>query len=164
MHLRRPDDKPGDGAVWNFPMGRQGRLTLRLQLRKGAVGVTIALADRFFNPTDTEGEKQALILLPVRYVPALEARQKGEEGGWYALGGGLTAGVRLRSGVWYDLTLAWNLPAGECEVLVDGEPALVLPVLNETTSGVSYLRLRCNAEDIDAAGVLVERVTVDVTP
>lgn len=164
MHLRRPDEKPGDGAVWNFPMGRQGRLTLRLQLREGAVGVTIALADRFFNPTDTEGEKQALILLPIRYVPALEAHQKGEEGGWYALGGRLTSGPRLRSGVWYDLTLAWNLSAGECEVLVDGEPALVLPVRTETTSGVSYLRLRCNAEAPDPAGVLIERVGVDVAP
>ncbi len=162
LHLRRADDRPGDGAVWNFPAGRRGELTVRLMMREGGGGCMIALADRFFNPTDTQGEERALFLLPVQLVPEIEAGQFGGKGGWYALGGGLMAGARLRAGRWYELRLAWDCEAGACEVFVNGERAPVLPQLHDSPGGPSYLRLRSTADAVDEAGVLVERVAADV--
>ena len=32
LHIRRPDEMPGDGAVWNFPAARAGKLTLRIRI------------------------------------------------------------------------------------------------------------------------------------
>lgn len=162
LHIRRPDDKPGDGAVWNFPMGRNGTVTIRLMAREGAWGCNIALADRFFNPTDTQGEENALFLLPITYVPEVEAGQKNAEGSWYSLNGGLTEKPRLEAGRWYTLQLRWDLGRRICKVLLDGEDVLTLPLLTATETGPSYLRLRCTAPEVDDAGFLVERVSARV--
>jgi hypothetical protein len=146
LHVRRADDKPPDGAVWNFPAGRQGRLTLSLMLNEGFAGASIALADRFIQPTDETGEKKVLFNLPI------------------APDGGLPGAARLEAGRWYNLELAWDLPSGRCRVLVDGREAAVLAPLGDHDAGISYLRLRSTAESLDPAGFLVQRVQVEVTP
>jgi hypothetical protein len=146
LHVRRADDKPPDGAVWNFPAGRQGRLTLSLMLKEGFAGGSIALADRFIQPTDEVGEKKVLFSLPM------------------APDGRLPGGPRLETGRWYTVELAWDLEAGQCRVLIDGEQAAVLAQSSDHGAGVSYLRLRSTADSVDPAGFLVERVHVEVTP
>lgn len=139
LHVRRPDDRAGDGAVWNFPAGMQGKLTLRLFPRKGFSGACLALADRFFDPTDGQGETKAVFLLAL----------------------GTTTGLSLTPERWHEVVLAWDTDG--CRVTVDGERAKHLPVLNQTLNGVSYLRLRSSAATMDPAGLLVERVAVDLT-
>ena len=141
LHIRRPDEKQGDGAVWNFPSGRSGRIAMNIMLRKGSGGVTIALADRFFNPTDINGEKKALYLLEI------------------AAGGVLPAGTILQPGKFHTLVLVWDTHRRHCDVLVDGVTVCGLPLLNETVSGASYLRFRSTAQAVDMAGILVEKVT-----
>lgn len=138
LQVRRADEKVGDGAVWNFPAGKQGKMTLRLMLQKGFGGASIALADRFFDPTDPNGEKKAVFLLPLGTDGVLEPER------------------------WCSVELAWN--AGECRVSVDGKEKAKLPLLNQTENGISYLRLRSTAPATDSAGMLVERVAVDVNP
>jgi len=146
LHVRRADDKPPDGAVWNFPAGRQGRLTLSLMLGEGFAGASIALTDRFIQPTDDAGEKKVLFSLPI------------------APDGRLPGGTRLETGRWRTVELAWDLEAGQCRVLIEGEQAAALAQSSDHGAGVSYLRLRSMAETIDPAGFLVERVGVQVTP
>ena len=146
LHLRRADENPPDGAVWNFPAGRKGRLMLKLMPGEGFAGASIALADRFIQPTDDVGEKKVLFRLPIRPD------------------GGLPGGPRLETGRWHSVELAWDLEAGQCRVLVDGEPAAELARSSDQCAAVSYLRLRSTAETIDPAGFLVERVHVQVTP
>jgi hypothetical protein len=144
LHVRRPDEKAGDGAVWNFPAGRKGKLTLRLLLKKGFGGASVALADRFFDPTDDHGEKRAVFVLPL------------------GADGRVPGGPALEPERWYTLGLEWD--AGVCRVTVAGQGAGRLLARNTTPNGVSYLRLRSTAATTDPAGMLVERVAVEVTP
>jgi hypothetical protein len=146
LHLRRPDEKEGDGAVWNFPLGRQGKLSVRLRLQPGFGGGSLALADRFIQPTDEVGEKKVLVTLPIR-----------SDGQVYG-------GVKLEPGRWYTVTLGWDLDKGRCSVVVDGKPACSLPMSKEPSPGVSYLRLRSTAQEVDTAGFLVESVDAKVGP
>ena len=146
LHVRRADENPPDGAVWNFPAGQRGRLTLRLMLNKGFGGGSIGLADRFIQPTDDVGEKKVLFTLPIRPD------------------GRLPDGSRLQPGQWHRLELAWDLEAGRCRVSVDCRSAIELAQSNDACAGVCYLRLRSTAEALDPAGFLVERVHVRVTP
>lgn len=146
LHVRRADENPPDGAVWNFPAGRQGRLTLKLMLNDGFAGASIALADRFIQPTDDVGEKKVLFKLPI------------------SSDGRLPGGPRLETGRWYSIELFWDLEAGQCRVAAEDQQAADLVQSSEECAGVSYLRLRSTAETVDPAGFLVEHVQVRATP
>jgi hypothetical protein len=146
LHVRRATaDRPGDGAVWNFPAGSKGTLTLRLRLEKGFGGAVLALNDRFFNPTDDNGEAKALFRLS---IPP---------------DGRIGEGAALEPGRWHAVELSWDLSEGKCRVLLDGREAAVLPCQGEG-EGVSYLRVRSAAPAADAAGLLVEKVSAEVAP
>jgi len=144
LHIRRPDEKAGDGAVYNFPMGRSGVLTLRLKLQSGFGGAAIALMDRFFNPTDERGETEAPFTLNIR------------PDGHISLAG------RLQMDTWYTLTFEWDLAARTCVVFVDGAPMVYLKQAYREPMGINYVRIRSTAEDVDSAGMLIESVSVDV--
>ncbi len=144
LQVRRPDDKDGDGAVWNFPAGRQGTLTVRLLIQPGFGGGSVALADRFIQPNDDVGEKKVLVTLPIR------------------ADGELPGGTKLEPGQWQTVKLRWDIGKTECEVTVDGKPACTLPMSKETTAGPSYVRLRSTAQTADTAGLLVESVEAAV--
>ena len=144
LHVRRPDDKNPDGAVWNFPMGRRGTLALRVKLAKDSAGGSVALGDRYFDPDNDAGERQAMFLLPIA--------SDGQVGGK----------ASLEPGKWQTILLAWDREKGTCDVSVDGKLAATLKQQAETANGVSYLRLRSAARDIDPNGFLVESVAAEV--
>ena len=146
LQVRRPDEKDGDDAIWNFPVGSKGKLTLKVMLQEEFAGAHIALADRFFYPGDVKVLTQSLFLLPISADGSLPDRAK------------------LQPGRWYTLDLQWDLGKSQCRILADGREACVLTQMNRdiTTPGVSYLRLRSTAEATDPAGLLVESVKVDV--
>jgi hypothetical protein len=56
---------PPDGAVWNFPMGTAGTVTLEAQ----GEGTGLTLAHRFYDPDDNRGETEALFCLPLPRLP-----------------------------------------------------------------------------------------------
>lgn len=141
LHVRRPNENDPDGAMWNFPMARKGITTVRLKLQEGFGGGAIALTDRFFNPTDPQGDEQAIFYLPI------------------ATDGSLPGGAQLDPGQWYDLNLEWDLATHEARVMLDGQLAAVLDQLNQARPGPSYLRLRSTASAIDLAGYLVDAVS-----
>jgi len=142
LHLGKPDDKPADGAVWNFPRGREGTLKLRLKLNEGFGGVGVALLDRFFDPTDDRVPSQAVFHLHID----VQGRFGGDE--------------RLTLNQWHTLELAWDMGAKRCRVRMDGQAAKSLPLNQSSPNGVSYLHLRSSASSIDPAGFLVESVSV----
>ncbi len=146
LHVRRPDEKDGDGACWNFPMGRRGQVAVRLLLQAGCQGVSLALADRHIQPTDGVGERRSLFTLPI------------------AADGSLPGGTVLSPGRWYTVSLAWDVIEGQCEVRVDGRVAERRRLSNPAIPGACYLRLRSCAAGVDPAGMLVESVTADVEP
>ena len=144
LHIRRSDDKPGDGAVWNFPMGRRGMLTMELKLQKGFEGAVISLLDRFFNPTDVTGDNEAIFSLPIQPD------------------GHISLGNTLSVGEWHTLLFDWDLPNRTCVVHVDGAPTLYLKPNYREPLGINYVRIRSTAEGIDEAGLLLESVSADV--
>jgi len=151
LHVRRPDDKPGDGAVWNFPIGWVGKVSARILLRKGFQGALVSLTDRFFHPEIVDMQNTTFAL-PI------------------AGDGRLNKDVILEKERWYEIELAWQVEQkvpgdrwpGTCKVLVDGREAMTLPQLNRAQPGVGYLRLNSTAGNVDPAGFLVERVAADI--
>lgn len=138
LHIRRPDEHDADGAVWNYPAGRRGKLALRLQVQKDFGGAQIGLTDRMFDPTDDTGEKQSAFALRIEPDSPLEPAK------------------------WHTIELAWDTAKKECAVTIDGKPAPSLPMQHLAPDGLSYLRLRSLATAIDPAGSLVESVKVEV--
>lgn len=145
LHVRRPGENDADGAVWNFPLGRQGRVCVQLLLQPGCQGVSLALADRHIQPTDSVGEKKVVFQLPI------------------AADGRLPNGTVLRPGQWYTIALQWDLDKRSCQVLLDGQPAGTLLAVSEDSPGLCYLRLRSTATDVDTAGMLIESVRADTS-
>lgn len=148
LHVRRPDAKDPDGAAWNFPMARRGQTAVRLKLQSGFEGGVIALTDRFFNPTDSQGETSA-------YLKAAITPN--------ASGGTLPGGAQLNAGTWYDLTIDWNTAQNKARLLRDG---VQVGTINSTSGigvwpGLSYLRLRSTASTTDSAGMLIDEVNHD---
>ncbi len=144
--VRKTAGKPGQGAVWNFPMGRRGRLSMRLMVLTGFQGGSIALTDRFFDPGDPQGEHGATFILHF----ASESVSADERD------------LRIEPNKWHTLTFAWNLETNRCSVTLDQRPAKILFLNGEPLHGVSYLRLRSTARRTDTAGFLVESVSVTV--
>jgi len=142
LHLRRPDKLAADGASWNFPAGRSGRLLLSLKVQPGFGGAQVSLADRYYNPCDDQGEEQAA------YSVVIEPTGRISE-------------AALQPGRWHQLGLAWQ-DGGPCDITLDGQLITSQSARAEAPNGLSYLRLRSRAQDIDPVGFLVEAVQVDV--
>ncbi|GMV91722.1 MAG: hypothetical protein AMXMBFR82_15000 [Candidatus Hydrogenedentota bacterium] len=144
LHIRRPDVKPGDGAVWNFPMGRQGTLTIKLQLQEGFDGAVISLLDRFFNPTDETGDAEAIVSLPIQSD------------------GHVSLGNALPIGEWCVLRFKWDIDKRTCTVDVNGQSELHLKPHYREPLGINYVRFRSTADAVDDSGLLLESVTADI--
>lgn len=140
LRLRRPDELPGDGATWNFPAGRAGRLTLRVRVEPGCGGGSVCLTDRFYDPCDAAGEADA----PFRFD--FDARSPA-----------------VAAGVWREWGVTWRADGGG-EVAIDGVVAASLKARRDFPNGLSYLRLRSTAAEIDPAGFTVAAVSVEIEP
>jgi hypothetical protein len=49
-------------------------------------------------------------------------------------------------------------------VTIDGKEASSLTMAHDTATGISYVRFRSTAPEVDAAGFLVESVRAEVKP
>jgi hypothetical protein len=144
LRVCKPDHDDADTASWNFPAAGKGTLVLRIAPQSGSAGTTISLGDRYFNPADDRGESLAMFRLEV------------------AADGALSSGGRLPAGEFSSVRLDWNVGLRRCEVFVNDRPAGALKLLNPAVHGISYLRIRSAAANVDAHGCLIESVRVDV--
>ena len=143
LHIRKADELAADGAAWNFPNGWKGVLSTRVMIREGYRGGIICLNDRMFDPANDLGEEFAV------FRTDLDA------------GGRVGDGV-LEPGKWHDIVLKWNLEVPECHLSIDGKNVGVLNVRHQTLNGVSYVRFRSAARELDTAGFLVDSVKVSI--
>jgi|GEM_PF-131727 len=137
-----------DGAVWNFPAGQRGSLTLKVRLANAFNGGSIALADRFFNPTDDHGES----LAPFRLSIAADGKLAESD-------------AAIGSEKWTSLNLKWDLAVRQCEVLLDGQKVASIPLTTEANpSGLSYLRIRGSSKhpEEDHRGLVIASVAANV--
>lgn len=141
---RHPDPRLQDdreGAVWNFPAGRSGRLRLRLRLPAGSAGCRIALLDRWFNPTDPVVASFSQLVLAV------------------AGDGTIDGQPALVPDRWHTLEVMWDLDAQPAASWrIDDGPAHPLACRFPCRDGLSYLHLQSTAATADPHGVLIESV------
>ncbi|MFN0172823.1 MAG: exo-alpha-sialidase [Bryobacteraceae bacterium] len=131
------------GAVWNFPNGLSGTLTLKFQLRSGFRGANLALADHYSVPWDKEDHFYSLWNLPIDS----QSRLLGSEP------------VALDR--WHTLEVTWSVPSRTGRVSLDGKRIATLPLRRETT-GANYFRIRSTTVEPDPGGMLVESAEVTV--
>src|SRR6185436_13725897 len=143
LQLRRADESDADGAQWNFPAGFVGEVKVRVMLREGFKGGSIALNDHFFDPSDNTGESKAMFY--THFHPD----------GAYCSG-------KLQIGRWQEISLKWNTQEQFCEVSIEGKTVMSLPQLEPTRNGIGYLRLRSASKEKDVAGFLVEAVRAQI--
>lgn len=147
LHLRRPDERDGDCAMWNVPAAARGTVEFSLLPRSGTRGpVAISLCNRFLDPADDRGEAEAVFRLTLE--PS----------------GRLAESATLSVGSWHTVTLEWDVAGAQCLVIVDGKPGGRVPLNADSNCGVSYLRLRCLATQADPEGVLVGPVRMQARP
>lgn len=145
LHVRRPDSEPADGAVWNFPAATSGSMTIRIRANKQCQGGIISLNDRFFDPTNDQGEKLAIVSVPFTL--------DGHDDTW-----------PLQPDQWNEFVIDWDFTAGRCELFLNGQDASRLTIRSNPSNGVSYLRLRSSATSVDKSGFYVESVHVQIHP
>lgn len=145
LSLRKPQEDWPAGAVWNFPAGGKGSLSMRLLIQPGFRGASIGLTDHFSVPFDPQDGIYNLFHFNI------------------GPNGELANGNRLDPGRWHQLKFDWDTSRNQCRVVVEGRQIEVLPLTRMTRWGVSYLRLRSTAKSTDAAGLLVESVETDTS-
>jgi hypothetical protein len=150
LHIRRLRNPTfvcdKDGAVWNFPAGTSGTLSIRTRLLPGGVGGRICLLDRWFNPTDEWVKDFAMF--------SLTFDGDGTTGG----------GPVLKPGQSYDLVFEWDgLLEGPCRLYVDGSLSILeLPLIRQSQNGISYVHIQTIARSEDTSGFLIESVSAKV--
>ncbi len=150
LQIRRESDSTvysqRDCAVWNFPAGRKGRFETSIYLNSKFRGGMIALTDRWYQPTDTQGEEWAMYNLS---IPS---------------NGKIGSGAILKKGQWHKLVFSWDLDKSEyCQLELNGK--LVsdkLLLMNPCENGISYVRFKSTSVWPDHDGFLVEYVRAEV--
>ncbi|MGY8655548.1 MAG: sialidase family protein [Verrucomicrobiia bacterium] len=139
LQIRRPDALPADGAVWNFPSARAGKLTLRVRIGKRFGGARISVTDRFYNPCDDAGKKEAPISLNI------------------SPGGRIVSHHTLTPDKWQTIDITWN-SIGVCKAFLDGKLIRQFGSVRHPANGFCYLRLRSTSTQVDPTGLLVDSV------
>ena len=128
-----------EGAVWNFPAAADGRLELRMTLRRGSRGLQVALCDRWINPSDPFVDRYAGFVFriapdgAINGIPAFLPDQTGSLRFWFHLS---------------EKRLFWEAPRGNGTV----------PLTGNITDQLSYLHLQSPSEEADFAGVMIDSV------
>ena len=152
LQVRKAEEGWAATAVRNFPIGKKGRLRLKIMFQEGFGGANISLTDHFSPPFDPEAEVHSLYTL---YVSP-DGRLNGASG--------------LESKKWHLVNFIWDFAQGTCRVFIDSmsKPTVVLRQLKMLSDGACYLRLRASQLDPllklpkDDTGLLVQFVDIAV--
>jgi len=137
LHIRKSDPVLfGDAAVWNFPMGRIGSIEMKIKMPVNSKGTLISLTDCHRHPNDPNGYKNAMFSFLLAENGAID----------------------LKPDKWHLLKLQWNLDARNCEVYIDNEFNTNVPLINESSMGISYIRFNSSVQmgQVDSAGLMLD--------
>lgn len=134
------------GAVRNFPMGRKGRMAIRMKAEPSAGPLRLVLTDHFSPPFDLEDGLHGVFDTTIGV-----ASENGK------------SAIALPHDRWVTLSLLWDLDQHSCVVAIEGQRVAELRAQRNPT-GVCYLRLRADPVPAKAAGgYLLDSVEVEVT-
>lgn len=125
------------GAVWNFPVMKQGSFTTSIRIPEGSEETYLLLNDRWMNPSDTVARHECM------YEVKLSRKSLG-----------------IRDDKWHEVTISWDLNKKNtsARIQVDGKKRNLRLVLKRPTyHGISYAHfMACPAKE--NPGVYVEWV------
>ena len=135
-----------DGAIWNFPAAKSGKVHIRIKPLSGGKGGRICLLDRWVSPTDPVIESYAMFVL------------RFDEYGRIA--GNPHRKPALKVGRWNVLKFEWNdVTSSGCTLHINGKAMPVqLPLLSPSQHGLSYIHFQSLADTKDTKGFIVESV------
>lgn len=122
---------PLQGAIWNFPAARRGKVSLEMRL--SGAGLALSLLDHWINPSDPYVKLYAAFSIDV------------------------TEAI-LTKDVWHTVELAFDLDVGTLSLSVDGKANAAAKLENEAPLGISYLHMQTLAEDTDFLGSYVRKM------
>jgi hypothetical protein len=142
MHLFAEYDSTllaqNSGAVFNFPAGSKGELTIRFKKNPGFEGMNVSLHDRWFNPSDSSAQQFAM------FNTAISTTENDEE--------------------WHELKMKWvdagNRKNGRCELYLDGRRYEMLAQRYESHNGISYIHFYLPLINEHNGGILMESIHV----
>lgn len=134
------------GAVWNFPAGKEGSVHMRLRLPQGSQGARICLLDRWFNPVDPVVQHFAQYVIDIDNV------------------GRINAVPALEFDAWHDLTIRWtDCAANEAEWSVgDGGEWTRIELTQPCSNGLCYVHIQSTADNTDPRGLLLAEIEAEV--
>lgn len=143
-----PDDtliSSVQGALWNFPLGRNGTLKTSIYLPSNSQGGVIALNDRWLAPIDEQVRTAAPFL--IRILPD---------------GSISNSDLRLEADTWYPLEITWSYDK-ESAAITFGNQSAILPFEHTPIlpHGFSYLHLQSSLEP-DEDGYFIGPVSVQI--
>ncbi len=141
LRFRRIDRHHADAGLWNFPLGRAGRMEITLMAEDGAAPVAIELSDHHRHPNDPTTADDALFR--------------------FTVGNGQTVPLSMSRSE--KVVLDWNLDRQIGTVSLNGRSVAKLRPQRETPTGACYVRLRSLAVEPNPAAIALERVAVEVT-
>lgn len=129
---------PNQGATWNFPAGKSGKVTFGIQLESNESKARVCLADRWFNPTDET--------VPMFAQYSVELGEK-----------------LLKPGKVHSVGIQWE-DGGNAKLFMDGKPTdLRLPPQSDPSpNGISYIHFYNPTEDADGMGFRLFSTTAKI--
>ena len=125
------------GAVWNFPVMKQGSFNTRIRIPEGSEEAYLLLNDRWMNPSDTVARHECM------YEVKLNRKDLG-----------------IRDDKWHEITVSWDVEKknAAARIQVDGKKRnLRLNLKRPTYHGISYAHfMACPAKE--NPGIYVEWV------
>jgi hypothetical protein len=142
LAVRRAERNWPSGAVWNFPMGKRGQLTLKIFLQRGFGGDTIGLTDHYSVPFDDRDTFFNVFNVPIS-------------------ADGKLLSASLTPEQWHLIKLDWDTSSGRCSVAVNRKLAGVVQS-QRNSEGIDYLRFH-PTPDVADGGLLLGYAQADVS-
>lgn len=117
----RAKDRPPEGANWNFPAAKIGRITANIMVVGDAGGAGVSLHDVFYSPTAVAAVKNSLAVIK------FDSRKSD----------GST--IHLHSGQWNKVEIYWNVDSKSVVAKVNGVDALKFRINKTSTFGPSNI-------------------------
>lgn len=149
MHLWAEKDtnlvSENSGALFNFPSGKKGEVSFRIQFNPGFEGMEINLHDRWFNPCDTTAKHYAMHSFKIPKNLDLFNKKK------------------LNTANWYNIKLSWNKTeindSAICKVFIDDHEIEELQLNKISKNGISYIHFLLPVKT-NNDGILIESISV----
>lgn len=117
------------GAVWNFPASKTGRVAVKLRIEGS--GVSLALTDHWYNPADETVKNEAFL--------SVDADEN-----------------VISKGSWHVVEFLYNTEKMETKILIDGNLYQTIYSDIEAPNGLCYLHIQTLAEFEDFKGTYIK--------